>query len=124
MGGIFLRHWTYFAMATAGAAAGIVTGLFGGGGGMVLVPLLVLLTDLQEEEIFPGSICVILPICVVSLLLSPRWHWEAVLPWLPGSLLGGILAGRWGQKIPVKWLHRSLGILILWGGFQYLCQIP
>ena len=35
------------AMAAAGAAAGIVTGLFGGGGGMVLVPLLVLLSDIE-----------------------------------------------------------------------------
>ena len=108
-------------LLTAGLAAGVVTGLFGGGGGMVLVPLLVLLTQLKEEEIFPGSICVILPICIVSLVQSPGIHWQEALPWLPGSLLGGILAGKWGPRIPVVWLHRLLGGLILWGGIRYLC---
>ena len=108
-------------MLAAGAAAGLVTGLFGGGGGMVLVPLLVLLTDLKEEAIFPGSICVILPICLSCLILSREWNWQAALPWLPGSLLGGFLAGKYGGNIPAKWLHRGLGMLILWGGFRYLC---
>lgn len=87
---------------------------------MVLIPLLMALTDLKEEEIFPGSICVILPLCVTSLMLSHGGVWPAALPWLPGSFLGGILAGRFGGRIPVKWLHRSLGILIFWGGIRYL----
>ena len=112
---------TWIGMVTAGLAAGIVTGLFGGGGGMVLVPLLTLLTELKEDSVFPSSISVILPICITALVLSPALRFREALPWLPGSLLGGILAGKWGQKIPVKWLHRSLGILILWGGIRYLC---
>lgn len=116
-----MRDCTWIGMVTAGSAAGLVTGLFGGGGGMVLVPLLILLTDLGEEEIFPGSICVILPICLVSLVLSPGPDWRAALPFLPGSLLGGWLAGKYGNRIPVKWLHRLLGCLILWGGIRYLC---
>ena len=111
----------FMGLMAAGFAAGCITGLFGGGGGMVLVPLLMLLTDLKEEEIFPVSICVILPICLVTLLLSPAGNWRAALPFLPGSLLGGWLAGNYGSRIPVKWLHRFLGILILWGGFRYLC---
>ena len=119
MGGIFL-HKRIPGMITAGLTAGLVTGLFGGGGGMVLVPLLAALTDLGESEIFPGSICVILPICLVSLALSIEGNWYLALPFLPGSLLGGILAGHWGQRIPLTWLHRSLGLLILWGGIRYL----
>ena len=108
-------------IAAAGAAAGLITGLFGGGGGMVLVPLLTVLTELKDEEIFPGSISVILPICLVSLLLSPDLNWRAALPFLPGSFLGGWVAGRYGGRIPAKWLHKGLGILILWGGIRYLC---
>ena len=109
-----------FGLAAAGFAAGCITGLFGGGGGMVLIPLLTCLTDLKEESVFPSSIAVILPICVTALLLSPQIRFADALPWLPGSLLGGILAGKWGARIPVKWLHRSLGLLILWGGLRYL----
>lgn len=108
-------------MILAGAAAGAVTGLLGAGGGMVLIPLMTLLTDVQEKELFACSIAVILPICLVSLALGHgEVSWPDALPWLAGSALGGILAGILGRRIPVLWLHRGLGILILWGGWRYL----
>lgn len=110
--------------ATAGFAAGAVTGLFGAGGGMVLVPLLQLMTDLNEDEVFPSSVCVILPICIVTLIFSQLQNglpWGDALPYLIGSAVGGIGAGIFGKRIPILWLHRILGILILWGGFRYLC---
>ena len=111
-------------MIIAGFCAGAVAGLFAAGGGMVLIPLLSLLTTLEDEEIFASSIAIILPICIVSLTataLTGAIAWGDSLPWLFGSGLGGILAGRYGKKIPAVWLHRGLGILIIWGGFRYLC---
>lgn len=110
--------------AIAGLLAGAVNGLFGAGGGMVLVPLLTIFADLQEDEIFPASVSVILPICIVSISISATMYGLPVaqaLPYLLGSIAGGVLAGFTGKKIPVKWLHRGLGILIIWGGIRYLC---
>lgn len=114
---------TQWGLAVAGAAAGAVTGLLGAGGGMVLVPLLTVLTDMEEQEIFSASLAVILPVCLVSLAsaaLTRGIPWQAALPYLPGSALGGLLAGLLGRKIPALWLHRVLGGLILWGGVRYL----
>ena len=111
-------------MTLAGLIAGAVNGLFGAGGGMVLVPLLTMLTNLADEEVFPASISIILPICIVSLAVTARTtglDLHTALPYLFGSAAGGILAGRFGKNIPVAWLHRGLGILILWGGYRYLC---
>lgn len=108
----------------AGLAAGCITGLFGGGGGMIMVPLLSLLSFFSDKEIFPISVCVILPVCIVSLVLAAQegpLPWKQALPYLLGSASGGFAAGMWGKKIPVSWLHRGLGILILWGGYRYLC---
>ena len=113
-----------FGTLLAGACAGAVNGLFGAGGGMVLVPLLTHLTDLPEKNIFPASVSIILPICVVSLLVSFRPDpdiWLKALPYLISGGAGGVAAGLFGKKIPVQWLHRILGILILWGGIRYLC---
>lgn len=111
------------AMVLGGLCAGAVAGLFGAGGGMVLVPLLTLGAQLPEEEVFPASLSVMLPVCLVCLAFTAFREdlpWTQALVYLPGSALGGVLAGIWGKKIPVKWLHRGLGILILWGGWRYL----
>ena len=106
-------------LALAGAAAGAVAGLFGAGGGMVLVPLLGLLVRMEDREIFPASVSIILPICLTSILVTGLS--VGILRYLPGSALGGYLAGRWGRRIPTVWLHRGLGTLIVWGGIRYLC---
>ena len=111
-------------MMLAGAFAGAVNGLFGAGGGMVLVPLLTLLTALDDTEIFPASLSIILPLCLISLgvtALHGPIPWASAFPYLIGSAAGGFAAGIWGRKIPVKWLHRGLGILIISGGIRYLC---
>ncbi len=119
-----MRPWKRFGSVIAGAAAGAVNGLFGAGGGMLLVPLLTALTDIEEDEVFPSSVCIILPICLVSLGVTAMTTGLALgqaVPYLIGSAAGGILSGVLGKKIPTLWLHRVLGVLILWGGVRYLC---
>ena len=112
-----------FRMMLAGAGAGIVTGLFGAGGGMVLVPMLRASGQLLDDVLFPSSLSAILPICRVSLLTQGVGTvdcWSLSLPFLLGGCLGGILAGKYGDRIPSLWLHKGLGLLILWGGIRYL----
>lgn len=117
-----MKKKKYLGISLAGICAGAVNGLFGAGGGMVLVPLLTWLTKLGDEEIFPASVSIILPICLVSLSLTfTAVDWNVAVPYLIGSTAGGVVAGIIGKRIPTVWLHRSLGILILWGGIRYLC---
>ena len=107
----------------AGLAAGTVNGIFGAAGGMVLIPTLQLLAKIPEASLFPMSVCVMLPVCILSLLLSvplPRLPWQDAWPYLLGSFLGGYLAAKLGRRIPLIWLHRIFGIMILWGGLRYL----
>ena len=119
-----MRNYKKAGTCVAGLAAGAVNGLFGAGGGMLLVPLLTKLTQIPEDQVFPSSVSIILPICLVSLLMHSQGNGLPVTeawPYLLGSIGGGILAGMIGHRIPVLWLHRILGILILWGGIRYLC---
>ena len=107
----------------AGLGAGAVNGLFGIGGGMILIPLLTLLTDWEDEKIFSSSLSIILPICLVTLTataISGPLPWRDSIPYLIGSTVGGVLAGFLGKKIPVELLHKALGLLIIWGGIRYL----
>ena len=109
--------------AIAGLCAGALNGLFGAGGGLVLIPLMQILTDADDQTLFSGSVAILFPICIISLLFTRGWQGFPLLdalPYLLGSLVGGICALRFGRKIPTKWLHRILGILILWGGIRYI----
>lgn len=111
----------WFGSGLAGAAAGAVNGLFGAGGGMVLVPMLELGGKLPQKELFPTSVAVIAPLCLVSLGvygLRSGLPLEAAWPYLLGSALGGILAGLLGRRIPTRLLHKILGLMILWGGIR------
>ena len=115
-------HWWKFVLA--GMAAGAVNGLFGAGGGMILLPILGWIGILDKQSLFPASVCIMLPICVTSLLISglqTAIPFSEALPYLLGSIPGGILAGKFAQRIPLHWLHRGLGLMILWGGIRYLC---
>lgn len=108
----------------SGACAGSVNGLFGAGGGMVLLPLLSRLTPIEEQALFPASVATILPLCLVSLTvygLHSALPFTDALPYLMGSAAGGLAAGAWGKKIPTSLLHKALGLLILWGGVRNLC---
>lgn len=107
----------------AGFAAGAVNGLFGGGGGMVLIPLLTMFSDIGDTGLFHSSIAIILPISFVSLFSGgiANIPWTESIPWLISGTIGGFLAVKLGKKIPVLWLHRGLGAMILYGGIRYLC---
>lgn len=110
-------------LGLSGAVAGAVNGLLGAGGGMLLVPLLQKTGSLEEQQVFPASVAIILPICVVSLAISAMGAplpWGEALPFLLGSIPGGLAAGWLGKRIRVKWLHRILGVILLWGGIRYL----
>lgn len=107
----------------AGAAAGAVNGLFGAGGGMILVPLLSKCDGFSDREVFSSSVVMILPMCLVSLLWGNGMNlpWQTAWPYLLGGALGGLVAVGLGQKIQPVLLHRLLGLLILYGGVRYLC---
>ena len=87
--------------ALAGAAAGLANGLFGAGGGMLLVPLLSGACGVEERKAFATALCVMTPLCLVSLGVYA---------------LSGTLALL--KRVPVRMLHGVLALLIAWGGLR------
>lgn len=116
------RH-SWLAPAVAGGLAGIANGFFGGGGGMILVPLLTGRCGLDQRRAFATSVAVILPLCVLSsavYLFRGGLDLMAALPYLLGGLIGGWLGGRLFQKMNMDWLRRGFALLILYGGVKSL----
>lgn len=108
----------------SGLGAGCVNGLFGAGGGMVLIPLLTILTVFSSQQLFPISVAMILPMTAISAAVtafSVGLPIAEALPYLLGATTGGLAAGQMGRRISPLWLHRILGGMILVGGIRYLC---
>ncbi len=105
----------------SGALAGLLCGFLGAGGGIILVTLLLAWGKLPQREAFATSLFVMLPVTAVSTIsyaMAGRVDWRAALPYLVGGLIGGLLAGRFYPRLPIVWLRRLFGALLLVGGVR------
>ena len=111
-----------FLFPAAGVAAGLINGLFGGGGGMVLLPAL-LRSGIPPKKAFATCVALILPLCLVSaavMLLRTDFDWNAALPYLIGGAFGGLLGGKFFRKVSPQWLKRLFPAFMIYGGVRYL----
>ncbi len=106
-----------------GLGAGFLNGIFGSGGGTLLVPGMERFLEIQEHKAHASAIAVILPLTGVSLVFYlPRIElsWSVVLWVIPGSVAGGYFGARWLKKIPGPWLHRIFGGAMLLAAIRML----
>lgn len=88
---------------------------------LFLVPLFVSWLHMEQKKAFATSVAVILPLSVASLavfLLKGGMDWGLAWPYLLGGVAGGLLSGLFFKKVPVVWLRRGFGLLILYGGVK------
>lgn len=103
-------------MALAGALTGFLSGLFGVGGGFVIVPALVLLMGLPMVQAVASSLAII---SVVSLTGFAAYVWrEPALPLVMAPLWGGSLLGMLAgtllaPRVAGPWLQRGFALLML-----------
>jgi uncharacterized protein len=87
-------------LAAIGTAAGVFSGLFGVGGGTVMVPLLILLLGFGEREATGTSLAAIVVIAAVAVAAQGAYGnvhvAEGILVGVPA--IGGVLAGTWLQQ--------------------------
>ena len=106
-----------------GLAGGLVNGCFGGGGGMVLIPLLTRWCGVEERRSFANCVAIVLPLCVLSVVvyaLRGAVDLAAAWPYLLGGLAGGLIGGKLFGRVPVVWLRRIFAAFLLYGGVRYL----
>ena len=81
----------------AGLMTGAVNGLFGGGGGMVAVPLLKNLLGYSEKRSHATAILVIAPVCAASAIIyiiSGYFRADVVIPAAIGAVAGGFIGAK------------------------------
>ena len=106
-----------------GVVTGICSGLFGGGGGMIVVPMLAILLSLEEKKAHATAIAVILPLTMVSsvvYILSGNFDFSIGLPVGIAFILGGGLGSFLLKKIPNKVLGIIFALVMIAGGVKLL----
>lgn len=107
----------------AGGVSGVANGLFGGGGGMVFVPLVSREKSMEPRQLYATCVGVIYPICLVS---AGVYWWQGQLPlgdaipYLIGGFFGGMVGGKLYGRVSTTWLRRIFALFLLYGGVRYL----
>jgi len=99
---------------TIGIITGFANGLFGSGGGTIVVPAMERFLGVEEHKAHATAISVILPLSVLSLLIY-LWKtglgevWEIALWASAGGLAGGVVGAKLLRRVSGIWLHRIFG---------------
>lgn len=112
-----------FKRILAGGLTGGVNGLFGGGGGMVAVPILKNMLGYDEKRAHATAILVIAPVCLVSSLtyiINGYFYPSIVIPAAIGSAAGGILGALMLEKLPTGIVNAVFIAVMLAAGIRML----
>ena len=100
-----------------GLIAGLVSGFFATGGGMIVVPALVYVIGLSEQKARATSLFVILPMVITSGIFYYKNNyidWKIGILCGIGGMIGGFLGARYLQKIPELYLKLTFAIFLVY----------
>ena len=114
---------TTFIKLFAGALAGLVNGLFGGGGGMIIVPSLKHLLHYKTNSAHATAIAVILPLSVLSGIFYTvfgNFEWSPTLFTSVGVLTGGIFGAVLLKRLSSKPITLIFSVVMAIAGVKML----
>jgi uncharacterized membrane protein YfcA len=122
-------HW-YAAYLALGALTGLLAGAFGVGGGLVLVPVLLMMFDAQSfspQASMHLALGTSMATIVFTSLASTRKHhqhgavnWQVVRRMTPGILLGTALGALLASHIPTRGLSAFFTLFVYFAAAQIL----
>ncbi len=99
-----------------GLFTGFINGLFGSGGGTVLVPCLVFLMGVEDHKAHATAISIILPMSILSSIIYYKYNVVDISLTLKvaiGSVAGGIIGSMLLNKLSVNVLRKFFGIIMI-----------
>ncbi|ANS26309.1 putative membrane protein [Rhodococcus opacus] len=99
----------------AGIAVGFLTGLFGVGGGFLIIPALVLMLGLDMSVAVGTSLVIIVANSaagLVSHLSGASIDWAITVAFAGTAIAGSLIAGRFGTKVDTDRLQRWFAYLV------------
>ena len=94
--------------AIIGLFAGIISGFFGSGGGMILIPAYLYILKLEDKKARATSIISIMPMVIVSSIFYINANYIDIslsIKCIMGGIIGGIIGTKLLDKISIKTLR-------------------
>lgn len=102
-----------------GLLGGAINGLFGAGAGLLLVPLISLVTKLDEKKVHATTLASVMLMCIASsvvFFIHKQIDFKLTLWCLIGSLCGAVLGTFLLQKFKNKIINLIFSCLLIVAG--------
>jgi uncharacterized membrane protein YfcA len=113
----------YLIAALIGLFGGVTSGLFGVGGGIVMVPAMVFLLHTNIKTAIGTSLVVIIPTALTGAFKHHQLgniDWRMAASLVPLAIVGGFLGAALTKSVPAETLKKLFGGFIILAGCRLL----
>ncbi len=113
----------YLLAGLIGLIGGVTSGLFGVGGGIVMVPAMMLLMGVSIKTAIGTSLVVIVPTAIIGSYkhyTQEQVNLKLALSLVPMAMVGGFVGAWLTQYIPAEQLKRLFGAFLILVGLRLM----
>jgi uncharacterized membrane protein YfcA len=121
------RQQLFRRCAVLGAVAGFLSGMFGVGGGILIVPMLVLLAGFVQRLAHGTSLTAVLPIAVSGVIgyaMEGEVDWPVAASLIVGAVVGAVIGAKALHTLPERKVAVGFVILMVASALRLLLADP
>lgn len=115
----------YTKLSLIGFIAGLVSGFFSTGGGLILVPAFLYLLEINSQKARGTSVFCILPMVLTSSIFYYKGNfinWKVAILCGIGGAIGGYIGAKLLKKLPEKYLKIAFTIFLIYVSVRMLIK--
>lgn len=108
-----------------GLVAGMISGLFTAGGGLIVVPALLYTLKLEPRKARATSLFCILPMVLVTAIFYGKSNfirWDIGIRCAIGGIIGGMIGARLLNYLPEKYLKIAFTLFLIYAGINMIAK--
>jgi len=115
---------TFIILIIIGLLAGVLSGLVGVGGGILMIPLLIIFLGLTQHQAQGTALFAMLP--PIGILAAINYYKEGFVKWEYAIVIaftfviGGYLGSKLSLSLPPQTVRRIFGIIMLLGAIKLI----
>jgi uncharacterized membrane protein YfcA len=115
---------TFIILIIIGLLAGILSGLVGVGGGILMIPLLIIFLGLSQHQAQGTALFAMLP--PIGILAAINYYKEGFVKWEYAIviaftfIIGGYLGSKLSLSLPPQMVRRIFGVIMLLGAIKLI----